>query len=65
MSGGHPGSCVPDIQPCRRRAGGDWTAAGGLPLLSDSGDSLRPGGPRRTDRRDDNLGERSKVKNAE
>lgn len=55
MSECNPGSCVQDIQLCRRRAGGDRTAAGGLPPVWDSGGSLRPGVPHRNGRRDDNL----------
>lgn len=55
MSECNPGSCVQDIQLCRRRAGGDLTAAGGLPPVWGSGGSLRPGVPHRNDRRDDNL----------
>lgn len=51
-----PGSCVQDTRLCRRRAGGDWTAAGGLPLVSNSGGSLRPRVPHRTGKRGDNCG---------
>lgn len=44
-----------DIRLCRRRAGGEWTEVEGLPLVSDSGGSLRPRVPHRNDRRDGNL----------
>lgn len=56
MSVCNPGSCAQDIQLCRLHAAGDWSMAGGLPLVSDSGGSLRPGVPHRNDRRDGNCG---------
>lgn len=55
MSACNPGSFVQDTQLCRRRAGAAWTAAGGFPLVWDSGGSLKPRVPRRSDTRDDNL----------